>query len=70
MKKKFPTFIDEAALNYETIAVSASQERLSGPAFPAGSCGLCRGKTSGSSAKLVDITENVMETTQKWELNI
>ena len=25
MKKKFPTFIDEAALNYETIAVSAGQ---------------------------------------------
>ena len=25
MKKKFPTFIDEAALKYETIAVSAGQ---------------------------------------------
>ena len=25
MKKKFPTFIDEAALNHETIAVSAGQ---------------------------------------------
>lgn len=59
MKKKFPTFIDEAALKYETIAVSAGPEGIPGTAFPAGSRGLGGSKTAGLR-KMVNINEKVI----------
>ena len=51
MKKKFPTFIDEAALKYETIAVSAGQRGFQVLLSPQTLADYVGAKTAGFAAK-------------------
>ena len=51
MKKKFPTFIDEAALKYRNDRCQRGPEGFGYCFFPADSRGLCGSKTAGFAAK-------------------